>query len=138
MVVIGTGNSGFDVAAEAYHTGASVTMVQRSKTYVISLELAYKFITARYNEKSVLFPFPSTLIIVSKLTIRVYNAEDSDLLDASTPTHLSKSIGSEIAGLFAKADATTLDGVRCVGFQLYDEPFPSSIVLGIQRGRVRD
>lgn len=38
VVVVGTGNSGHDIAENFYESGADVTMLQRSGTYVISLD----------------------------------------------------------------------------------------------------
>ena len=36
VVVVGTGNSGHDIAQNFYENGANVTMIQRRGTYVIS------------------------------------------------------------------------------------------------------
>lgn len=38
VVVVGTGNSGHDIAQNFYENGADVTMLQRSGTYVITAE----------------------------------------------------------------------------------------------------
>ena len=38
VVVVGTGNSGHDIAQNFYENGAQVTMLQRSGTYVITAE----------------------------------------------------------------------------------------------------
>lgn len=48
-VVLGTGNSGHDVAQDLHEAGAAVTMVQRSPTYVVSLREAQS-VYAIYNE----------------------------------------------------------------------------------------
>lgn len=38
VVVVGTGNSGHDIAENFYENGADVTMLQRDGTYVLSLD----------------------------------------------------------------------------------------------------
>lgn len=49
-VVIGTGNSGHDVAQDLYSYGASVTIVQRSSTTVVAAEPTAQKIYALYSE----------------------------------------------------------------------------------------
>src|SRR5215510_10634413 len=48
-LVLGTGTSGHDVAQELHAHGAQVTMIQRSKTYVVSLKEAQS-VYAIYSE----------------------------------------------------------------------------------------
>ncbi len=48
-LVLGTGNSGHDVAQDLYASGAEVTMIQRSPTYVVSLKEAQS-VYAIYGE----------------------------------------------------------------------------------------
>lgn len=38
VIVVGTGNSGHDISENFYHNGAEVTMLQRSGTYVLTLD----------------------------------------------------------------------------------------------------
>jgi cation diffusion facilitator CzcD-associated flavoprotein CzcO len=38
VIVVGTGNSGHDIAEDYHYAGAEVTMLQRSGTYVLSLD----------------------------------------------------------------------------------------------------
>jgi cation diffusion facilitator CzcD-associated flavoprotein CzcO len=38
VIVVGTGNSGHDIAEDYHYVGAEVTMLQRSGTYVLSLD----------------------------------------------------------------------------------------------------
>jgi cation diffusion facilitator CzcD-associated flavoprotein CzcO len=52
VVVVGTGNSAHDIGRNYALGGATVTVVQRSSTVVISQEMARIF-TAAYNESSV-------------------------------------------------------------------------------------
>ena len=90
-LVLGTGTSGHDVAQELYSHGADVTLIQRSKTYVVSLKEAQS-VYAIYSEG---IPF-----------------EDCDLLATSFPYpvlqrsyQLSTAKGREV-------DKALLDGAR--------------------------
>jgi cation diffusion facilitator CzcD-associated flavoprotein CzcO len=64
VIVVGSGNSGHDIATDAYGHGAHVTMVQRSPTYVMSLPAALKMLITRYNEANVTSPAPRVISAV--------------------------------------------------------------------------
>ena len=49
-IVIGTGNSGHDIAQDLHSSGANVTMVQRSSTLVVSIEPSAQLVYTPYNE----------------------------------------------------------------------------------------
>ena len=49
-IVIGTGNSGHDIAQDLHSSGANVTMFQRSSTLVVSIEPSAQLVYAPYNE----------------------------------------------------------------------------------------
>ena len=49
-IVIGTGNSGHDIAQDLYSSGAAVTLVQRSPTLVTNIEPSAQLAYAAYNE----------------------------------------------------------------------------------------
>ena len=49
-IVIGTGNSGHDIAQDLHSSGAEVTLVQRSSTLVVSIEPSAQLVYAPYNE----------------------------------------------------------------------------------------
>ena len=49
-LVIGTGNSGHDIAQDLYSSGAEVTLVQRSPTLIVSIEPSAQLVYAPYNE----------------------------------------------------------------------------------------
>jgi len=51
-LVIGTGNSGHDIAQDLHSSGADVTLVQRSSTLVVSIEPSAQLVYAPYNEGS--------------------------------------------------------------------------------------
>ena len=97
-LVLGTGTSGHDVAQELFAHGADVTLIQRSKTYVVSLKEAQS-VYAIYSEG---IPF-----------------EDCDLLATSMPYpvlqrsyQLSTAKGREV-------DKALLDGLAARGFRLH-------------------
>ena len=97
-LVLGSGTSGHDVAQELQALGADVTMIQRSKTYVVSLKEAQS-VYAIYSEG---IPF-----------------EDCDLLATSFPYpvlqrsyQLSTARGREV-------DKALLDGLEKRGFRLH-------------------
>jgi len=60
VIVVGAGNSAHDIAYDSYRHGASVIMVQRSSTYVLTIKSILKMLMARYNEGKVL-PLPPIL-----------------------------------------------------------------------------
>ena len=89
VLVLGTGTSGHDVAQELHAHGASVTMIQRSKTHVVSLKEAQS-VYAIYSDG---IPF-----------------DDCDLLATSFPYpvlrrsyQLSTAKGEEVDGKLIKA-----------------------------------
>jgi putative flavoprotein involved in K+ transport len=97
-LVLGTGTSGHDVAQELHAHGAEVTMIQRSKTYVVSLKEAQS-VYAIYSEG---IPF-----------------DDCDLLATSFPYpvlqrsyQLSTAQGREV-------DKALLQGLEKRGFRLH-------------------
>ena len=49
-LVIGTGNSGHDIAQDLHSSGASVTLVQRSPTLITNIEPSAQLAYAAYNE----------------------------------------------------------------------------------------
>jgi cation diffusion facilitator CzcD-associated flavoprotein CzcO len=97
-LVLGSGTSGHDTAQELFSHGAEVTMIQRSKTYVVSLKEAQS-VYAIYSEG---IPF-----------------EDCDLLATSMPYpvlqrsyQLSTAQGREV-------DKALLKGLAARGFRLH-------------------
>src|SRR4030088_1396355 len=49
-IVIGTGNSGHDIAQDLHSSGAGVTLFQRSSTLVVSIEPSAQLVYTPYNE----------------------------------------------------------------------------------------
>ncbi|MEM9370366.1 MAG: NAD(P)/FAD-dependent oxidoreductase [Pseudomonadota bacterium] len=97
-VVIGSGNSGHDVAQDLTSSGASVTLVQRSPTHVINIEPSAQLPYTAYDGSRSL--------------------EDTDLIAVSMPIPLMRE--QHVANT-AKArvyDAELLAGLEAVGFKL--------------------
>lgn len=74
-IVIGTGNSGHDIAQDLYSSGANVTLVQRSPTLITNIEPSAQLAYAAYNEGTL---------------------EDNDLIATSMPLPLAKKVTSPL------------------------------------------
>ena len=96
-LVVGTGNSGHDVAQDLCASGAHVTMVQRNPTYVVSIREAQKVYSV-YTEG---LPF-----------------EDCDLLACSWPYPVLRRAYQLSTAEMREVDAKLHDGLRKRGFQL--------------------
>ena len=100
VVVIGTGNSGHDIAQDFCENGADVTMVQRSATYVMSQEHGIPTIFGGlYYEGG-----PATDV--------------ADLLNASYPYPVIIDFGRAQTPQIAELDRDLLEGLERVGFAL--------------------
>lgn len=98
-IVIGTGTSGHDVAQDLYANGAaSVTMVQRGPTCVVSLVPSGTMVYAVYSEG----PPP----------------EDVDLITAAIPYQVLCETYQWLTNRTCELDKDLLDGLRRVGFKL--------------------
>jgi putative flavoprotein involved in K+ transport len=96
-IVIGTGNSGHDIAQDLHSSGADVTMFQRSSTLVVSIEPSAQLVYTPYNEGTL---------------------EDNDLIATSMPLALARK-SHILTGEKSKAlDQELLDGLARVGFKL--------------------
>ena len=96
-LVLGTGNSGHDVAQDLHASGADVTIIQRSPTYIVSLKEAQS-VYAIYKEG------PPT--------------EDCDLLATATPYPVLVKAYQLSTAASRRADQPLLDGLAARGFQL--------------------
>lgn len=96
-IVIGTGNSGHDIAQDLYSSGADVTLVQRAATLVTNIEPSAQLAYATYNEGTL---------------------EDNDLIATSMPTPLAKKTHVMLTEQSKELDKELLDGLRRVGFKL--------------------
>src|SRR4029077_14871276 len=97
-LVLGTGTSGHDVAQELHAHGEHVTMIQRSKTYVVSLKEAQS-VYAIYSEG---IPF-----------------DDCDLLATSFPYPVLQRSYQISTAKGREVDKTLLEGLEKRGFRLH-------------------
>jgi cation diffusion facilitator CzcD-associated flavoprotein CzcO len=96
-VVIGTGNSGHDIAQDLHSSGASVTLVQRSSTLVTNIEPSAQLAYANYSHGTL---------------------EDNDLIATSMPLKLARRTHQMITAQSKEFDKELLDGLKTVGFKL--------------------
>jgi cation diffusion facilitator CzcD-associated flavoprotein CzcO len=96
-IVIGTGNSGHDIAQDLHSSGAEVTLVQRSSTLITSIEPSAQLAYAAYNEGTL---------------------EDNDLIATSMPLTLAKRSHVMLTEQSRKYDQELLDGLARIGFKL--------------------
>jgi len=97
-LVIGTGNSGHDIAQDLYSSGAKVTLVQRSPTLIVNIEPSAQLPYALYDEGPPL--------------------EDCDLINTSIPLPLARKSHRLLTEQAKKMDRDLLDGLERVGFKL--------------------
>jgi cation diffusion facilitator CzcD-associated flavoprotein CzcO len=96
-LVIGTGNSGHDIAQDLHSSGANVTLVQRSSTLIVSIEPSAQLVYAPYNEGTL---------------------DDNDLIATSMPLALARKSHAMTTEKSKKFDKELLDGLARVGFKL--------------------
>jgi len=96
-LVVGTGNSGHDIAQDLHSSGAEVTLVQRSPTLITNIEPSAQLAYAAYNEGTL---------------------EDNDLIATSMPLTLAKKSHVMLTEQSKAFDKELLDGLERVGFRL--------------------
>jgi len=98
VLVIGSGNSGHDIAQDLHSSGAKVTLVQRSSTLIVNVEPSAQLPYALYDEG------PSL--------------EDCDLITASIPLAVAKRSHILLTQQAKDLDKDLLDGLERKGFIL--------------------
>jgi cation diffusion facilitator CzcD-associated flavoprotein CzcO len=96
-IVIGTGNSGHDIAQDLYSSGAEVTLVQRSPTLITNIEPSAQLAYAAYNEGTL---------------------DDNDLIATSMPVTLARKSHVLLTEQSRNLDKALLDRLSRVGFKL--------------------
>jgi putative flavoprotein involved in K+ transport len=96
-IVIGTGNSGHDIAQDLHSSGTQVTLVQRSSTLITNIEPSAQLAYATYNEGTL---------------------EDNDLIASSMPLTLARRSHVLLTEQSKNLDKPLLDGLERVGFKL--------------------
>lgn len=98
VVVVGTGNSGHDIAQNYCENGAEVTMLQRRGTYVLSAKKGLLMMNqGLYDESG-----PPT--------------EDADVFGQSLPLPVQFALNVGVTERIAQAEKESLDGLRKAGF----------------------
>jgi hypothetical protein len=98
VLVIGSGNSGHDIAQDLHSAGAKATLVQRSSTMIVNVEPSAQLQYALYDEG------PSL--------------EDCDLIVASMPLSLVRKSHIALTETARTMDKELLDGLERRGFKL--------------------
>ena len=98
VLIIGSGNSGHDIAQDLQASGAQVTLVQRGKTMVVNVEPSAQLPYALYDEG------PSL--------------EDCDLITMSVPLPLARQSHKLLTAKAREIDRELLDGLTRKGFKL--------------------
>jgi NADPH-dependent 2,4-dienoyl-CoA reductase/sulfur reductase-like enzyme len=97
VVVVGTGNSGHDVAQDLHANGANVTMVQRSSTTVVSIDPS----AAAVDESYLTAP----------------NIEDCDLIGLSVPYPDLVAGSQQMTEQIREFDKDLIAGLARIGFE---------------------
>jgi hypothetical protein len=98
VLVIGSGNSGHDIAQDLHSSGANVTLVQRSSTLIVNVEPSAQLPYALYDEG------PSL--------------EDCDLITTSIPLSVAKRGHILLTEQAKNLDKELLDALARKGFKL--------------------
>jgi cation diffusion facilitator CzcD-associated flavoprotein CzcO len=96
-LVIGTGNSGHDIAQDLHSSGVDVTLVQRSPTLITNIEPSAQLAYEAYNEGTL---------------------DDNDLIAASMPLVLAKQSHVLLTERSKNLDKNLLDDLARIGFKL--------------------
>ncbi|KAL2070126.1 hypothetical protein VTL71DRAFT_14806 [Oculimacula yallundae] len=115
LIVVGTGTSGHDISQSLHRAGASVTIVQRSPTFVLSLSSTHTMVRRTYNEET--------------------DIEIADNQMMSLPTTLFKRVGSSASANLAPLNQDLWNGLEKAGFKTISkgQELPSLLSLTIQR-----
>jgi putative flavoprotein involved in K+ transport len=97
-LIIGSGNSGHDIAQDLHASGAKVTLVQRSPTMVVNVEPSAQLPYALYDEGPPL--------------------EDCDLITMSVPLTVARKGHQLLTEKAKQIDQELLDGLERKGFKL--------------------
>jgi putative flavoprotein involved in K+ transport len=97
-LVVGTGNSGHDIAQDLYSNGAKVTLVQRSPTLITNIEPSAQLAYSLYSEG-----IPT---------------DDCDLIAAAMPIPVQRQAHRIMNAQSRELDKPLLDALARVGFKL--------------------
>ncbi|KAL4813821.1 hypothetical protein BDW67DRAFT_187410 [Aspergillus spinulosporus] len=122
VVVVGTGNSGHDIAQDFHENGAEVTLLQRGGTYVLG--------------QAGLPLLPENAFVDDELHVaRVLPLDVVDLLSESLPWPVAFELLRQNTRKILTADRDLLNGLKQSGFKLDYGPNKQGIIgLYVQRG----
>ncbi|CAH0047271.1 unnamed protein product [Clonostachys solani] len=100
VIVVGTGNSGHDIAEDFHYAGAEVTMLQRRGTYVLSLDKGVFLLHEGMHEDN----GPPT--------------DECDVVGESLPFPVQFALNKEGTKRISAADKETIEGLERAGFKL--------------------
>ncbi|BCR86265.1 putative flavin-binding monooxygenase [Aspergillus chevalieri] len=100
VVVVGTGNSGHDIAQNFYENGADTTMLQRSGTYVITVEKGVFMMHEGLHEEN---GAPT---------------EEADIVSESLPFPVQFALAVDFTNRVRAVEKDTLEGLEKAGFKL--------------------
>ncbi|KIY66331.1 putative flavin-containing monooxygenase YUCCA3 [Cylindrobasidium torrendii FP15055 ss-10] len=110
-IVVGCCNSGHDIAQDFYEQGADVTIVQRSKTYVMSCDEGARILfRGLYEENG-----PPT--------------SDADIMFNSRPYHMIQDLNRYVTEEIAEADKELLAGLTAAGFAIEWGPGKAGLMM---------
>lgn len=109
-LVVGSGVSGHDVIQDLYESGAEVTLLQRSATYVINGETFHNINFANYLEGS------------------TEELHDADLIAASIPWGQFMGLGKMVTEMAREQDAELLEALQSRGFAIEYGPEEAGVV----------
>ncbi|KAI9698123.1 MAG: hypothetical protein M1836_004125 [Candelina mexicana] len=101
VVVVGTGNSGHDIAQDFYENGAQVTMFQRGATYVLTEKKGLPLLPENKGIEDNNIPL-----------------DLGDVLSESLPWPVTLALCVDLTKKISAADKETLDGLERAGFKL--------------------
>ncbi|KAL4959267.1 flavin-containing monooxygenase [Aspergillus stella-maris] len=101
VIVVGTGNSGHDIAEDYSRHGANVTMLQRGETYVLTTEKGLPLL-------------PENIGIDDDRT----PLDVKDILSESLPWPVTLALAVDLTKQISEADRETLVGLEKAGFKL--------------------
>ncbi|WP_342000305.1 NAD(P)/FAD-dependent oxidoreductase [Microbacterium sp. LWH7-1.2] len=111
-IVIGAGVSAHELAQDLWEQGADVTMLQRSSTYVISLEATFKYMYGLYTQD------------------KIWTKDYTDQVAFSLPNRSPAALAGlqNIVAAAAEHDRELLDGLTANGFKLEWGPDKTGVI----------
>ncbi len=103
VLVVGTSSSGFDTAYDCARRGIDVTILQRSPTYIMSLEHSVPRAIGNYEPKDNVRP----------------DIEEQDRVWFSTPIGVSEELGRRNATTLENLDRDMLDALHAKGLRTW-------------------